>query len=84
MISRTARSPSGASPAETAAAITRVQFLERETFVDGGHLRGGVDRSAAELTVAEINELRHLLGWLEIDLHGQWRWPVSGLTPAAA
>jgi hypothetical protein len=34
--------------------------------------------------VAQINELRHLLGWLEIDVHGQWRWPVNVVTPAAA
>ena len=84
MVSSGAWSSSGVSPAEKAAAVTRVQFLEHETFDDGGHLRGGVDQAAAERTLVQINELRHLLGWLEIDLHGQWRWPDTELTPAAA
>ncbi len=83
-MSSNVRSSSGVSLTEKAAAITRVQSLEHETFDDGGHLRGGVDQTAAELALDQINELRHLLGWLEIDLHGQWRWPVSELTPAAA
>jgi hypothetical protein len=84
VISSSARSCDGVTPSEKADALTRVQFLEHETFGDGGHLRSGVDPDAAERTLAQINELRHLLGWLEIDLNGRWRWPVSELTPAAA
>jgi hypothetical protein len=84
VVSSNIRSSSGVSSVEKAAAVTRVQSLEHETFDDGGHLRGGVDQAAAERTLAQINELRHLLGWLEIDLHGQWRWPEFELTPAAA
>jgi hypothetical protein len=84
VISSRVRSQSSEASGEKAAAVTRIQFLEHETFVEGGHLRGGVDPDAAERTLAQINELRHLLGWLEIDLHGQWRWPANGLRPAAA
>jgi hypothetical protein len=79
-----ARSGGGVTPSDKADPITRVQFLEHETFDDGGHLRSGIDPAAAERTLAQINELRHVLGWLEIDLHGRWCWPVSGLRPAAA
>jgi hypothetical protein len=84
VISSNLGSWSGESSADQAAAISRVQFLEQATFEDGGHLRLGVDQATAELTVAQINELRHSLGWLEIDLCGRWLWPASGLRPAAA
>jgi len=84
VISSSGRSCGGDAPGDKADAITRVQLLEHETFDDGGHLRNGIDPAAAELTLEQINELRHVLGWLEIDLHGRWRWPVNDLTPAAA
>jgi hypothetical protein len=84
VISSNLGSGSGGWPGDQVAAISRVQFLEHETFDEGGHLRQGVDQATAELTVAQINELRHWLGWLEIDLCGRWLWPASELTPAAA
>jgi hypothetical protein len=62
-------------PAEKTAAITKVRYLERELFDDNGHIRRGITRATAEDMVALINDLRHALGWLEIDIDGHWRWP---------
>ena len=62
-------------PAEKTAAITKVRYVERELFDDSGHIRRGINRATADEMVVLINDLRHALGWLEIDLHGQWRWP---------
>jgi hypothetical protein len=64
------------SPAEKTTAITKVRYLERELFDDSGHIRRGISRSAAEEMVVLINDLRHALGWLEIDIDGHWRWPA--------
>jgi hypothetical protein len=63
-------------PAEKTAAITRVRHLERQLFDESGHIRRGIKRAAAEGMVALINDLRHVLGWLEIDIDGHWRWPA--------
>ena len=63
--------------ADKTAAFTRVRYLERELFDDGGQLRRGVTAARANETVALINHLRRALGWLEIDLDGRWRWPVT-------
>ena len=37
----------------------------------------------AEEIAALINDLRRVLGWLEIGLDGQWRWPASAGTAFA-
>jgi hypothetical protein len=63
--------------AQKTAAVTKVRYLERELFDDGGHVRRGVSPTRAEETVAQINDLRQALGWLEIDLDGRWRWPAN-------
>jgi hypothetical protein len=68
--------PSVMSLAEKTAAITRVRYLERKIFDDSGHIRRRTDRATAEEVVGQINDLRHALGWLEIDLDGRWRWPA--------
>jgi hypothetical protein len=62
-------------PAEKTLAITRVRYLEQELLDGDGHVRRRTERAKAEETVAQINELRQTLGWLEIDLEGRWRWP---------
>ncbi len=67
--------PTATSRAEKIALVARVRYLEGKTFDDGGHIRRGVTRSVAERTVEQINELRRALGWLEIDVDRQWRWP---------
>jgi hypothetical protein len=63
-------------PAEKTAAITKVRYLEQELFDDSGHIRRGITRTTAEEMVVLINDLRHALGWLEIDIDGHWRWPA--------
>jgi hypothetical protein len=63
--------------AEKTAAAAKVRYLERELFDDGGHIRRGVTPARAAEIVALINDLRHALGWLDIDLDGRWRWPAS-------
>lgn len=57
-------------PRQKVAAVAKVRLLEHVVF-EGEQHRGGAD----EGTVAEINQLRHALGWLEVDTDGQWRWP---------
>jgi len=64
-------------PADKTAAFTRVRYLERELFDDGGQLRRGVTPERAGETVARINHLRRALGWLEIDVEGRWQWPAE-------
>ncbi len=68
--------PVALAPSDKTAAVTQVRYLERELFDDSGHLRRGINRVKAEQLVVRINDLRHALGWLEIDPNGQWRWPA--------
>ena len=65
------------APVEKTAAVTKVRYLEGELFDDAGHVRRGLTPARADEIVALINNLRQALGWLEIDLDGQWRWPAS-------
>src|SRR5262245_50927591 len=70
--------------AEKTAAVTRVRYLERELFDDSGQVRRRVSPARAEETVAQINDLRQALGWLEIDLDGRWRWPENAGVASAS
>jgi hypothetical protein len=70
--------------AEKTAAVTKVRYLERELFDDGGHVRRGISPAGAQETVAQINDLRQALGWLEIDLDGRWRWPAGAGVASAS
>lgn len=54
------------SPRQKVAAVEKVRLLEQD--LSCGDASG---------VVAEINELRHALGWLEIGADGQWRWPSA-------
>ena len=58
------------------AAIAKVGYLEHALF-DGDQVKRCLDRDTAETLVAEINQLRRALGWLEVDLDGRWRWPAE-------
>jgi hypothetical protein len=62
------------TPAEKTAAITKVRCLEHDLF-DGGRVCRELTRQRAEAMIAELNQLREALGWLEIDVEGRWRWP---------
>ena len=75
--------PTFLTAAEKTAAVTKVRYLERELFDGGGHIRRGVTPARAEEIDALINDLRRVLGWLEIGLDGQWRWPASAGTAFA-
>jgi hypothetical protein len=58
------------------ATITRVSCMEHDVFDESGHVRRGFSRSEVEDTVAQVNDMRRALGWLEINLDGRWRWPA--------
>jgi hypothetical protein len=62
------------TPAEKTAAIAKVRCLEHDLF-DGGRVCRELTRQRAEAMIAELNQLREVLGWLEIDVEGRWRWP---------
>lgn len=63
------------APAEKTAAVTTVRCLERQLFDDDGRRRRNVKEPVVDELVGRINQLRHSLGWLEIDPDGGWRWP---------
>jgi hypothetical protein len=63
-------------PADKTAAVTKVRYLEGQILDEGGHIRRGVTVARAEEVVGLINDLRQVLGWLQIDLDGRWRWPA--------
>jgi hypothetical protein len=69
--------PTALSRAEKTAAVTKVRYLERELFDEDGHIRRGVSPARADEIVGQINDLRQTLGWLEVDVHGKWRWPAN-------
>jgi hypothetical protein len=54
---------------ESSATPALVRALQHELFADDSQ-----QPSAAAL--AHLNDLRTALGWLEVDLSGQWRWPA--------
>ena len=58
------------------AAVAKVRYLEHDLF-EGGKVRRGLDPRRADEIVISINELRRALGWLEIDIAGQLRWPAG-------
>jgi hypothetical protein len=68
--------------AERTAAVNRMRYLEREVFDHSGHIQRGVTLARAEKIIALINDVRHVLGWLEIDLGGRWRWPDTVGAPS--
>lgn len=78
----TSVSPSGLDARQKVAAVAKVRCLEHDLF-EGDRVSRALSRSEAKAVVAEINELRRALGWLEIDLDGQWRWPHEHETGSA-
>ena len=58
--------PARMTPRQKVAAIAKVAYLE--------HALVDCDRADRDGLVSQINELRHALGWLEVDLDGRWRW----------
>lgn len=66
--------PAVMTPRQKVAAVSKVRCLEHDLF-DGERLRHELRPDQVDGMVEEINELRTALGWLEIDLDGQLRWP---------
>jgi hypothetical protein len=66
--------PDNMSRRQRVAAVAKVRCLEHDLF-EGDRVSRSLSRNAAEALVSQINDLRRMLGWLEIDLEGQWRWP---------
>jgi hypothetical protein len=66
--------PARMTAPQKVAAVAKVRCLEEDLF-DGERVRRSVSREQAQDLVGKINQLRRALGWLEIDLHGRWRWP---------
>jgi hypothetical protein len=67
-------SPANLDARGKVAAVAKVRCLEHDLF-EGDRVSRSLSRVASKAMVAEINELRRALGWLEIDVNGQWRWP---------
>ena len=70
----TSVAPTSMTPRQKVAAVAKVRCLEHTLF-EGDRVNRSLSRRHAEAIVAEVNELRRALGWLEIDLDGHWRWP---------
>lgn len=60
------------------AAVAKVRCLEHDLF-DGDRVRRALSRDQAEHLVAQINDLRTALGWLEVNVDGKWRWPQAAV-----
>jgi hypothetical protein len=71
------RSKSRLGPIDKTAAVTKVSALEDKLFDAVGHLRRGVTQDKAKELLAQINTLRHKLGWLDLDLHHHPVWPAK-------
>lgn len=62
--------PDGLDPRQKVAAVAKVRCLERDLF-ESGRVRRGLEECAIEDLLGRINELRSVLGWLELDVDGQ-------------
>ena len=60
---------------ERTTTIALVRQLEHDLF-DERPARPDVTTPTAYAAVERLNQLRTRLGWLEVDLDGQWRWPA--------
>jgi hypothetical protein len=54
----------------------KVAILEGRLFDRQGHPRPGLSDQAATTLLGEINDLRHHLGWLALDLDHHHLWPA--------
>jgi hypothetical protein len=56
--------------------VGKVAGLEGRLFDGEGHLRAGLSREMADTLLSEVNDLRHDLGWLSLDLRHHQVWPA--------
>ncbi len=62
--------------AQRSVLVGKVANLEGRLFDGEGHLRQGLSHELADSLLSEINDLRHDLGWLSLDLHHHQVWPA--------
>ena len=62
--------------AQRSVLVGKVAGLEGRLFDGEGHLRPGLSHELAYTLLSEINDLRHDLGWLSLDLHHHQVWPA--------
>jgi hypothetical protein len=63
--------------AQRSAMVGKVASLEGRLFDGEGHLRQSLRHELADTLLSEINDLRHDLGWLSLDLHHHQIWPAQ-------
>ena len=61
--------------AQRSVKVGKVAFLEGRLFGEDGCLRRGLTDELVAMLLGEINELRHDLGWLALDLSHHHIWP---------
>ena len=69
-------SPLGCHWRNDSVLVGKVAGLEGRLFDGEGHLRPGLTDELADTLLSEINDLRHDLGWLSLDLHHHQVWPA--------
>jgi hypothetical protein len=63
--------------AQRSAVAGKVAILEGRLFDRDGHRRPALSDEAAVNLLGEINDLRHNLGWLALDLAHHHMWPAN-------
>jgi hypothetical protein len=63
--------------AQRSALAGRVTWLEGRLFDQDSHPRRDLSDQMARKLLGEINDLRHQLGWLPLDLHRHHLWPAD-------
>jgi hypothetical protein len=62
--------------AERTVKAGKVAILEGRLFDIEGHSRPGLSDQVAATLLRDINDLRHALGWLALDLGHHHIWPA--------
>ena len=63
--------------AQRSALAGKVALLEGRLFDEEGHRRRDLSEDRAGSLLDQINDLRHHLGWLGVDLRHQHTWPAE-------
>jgi hypothetical protein len=62
---------------QRSALTAKVALLEGRLFDGEGHRRHHLSDEQAGTLLSEINDLRHDLGWLGVDMRYQHTWPAD-------
>jgi hypothetical protein len=63
--------------AQRSAMAGKVAILESRLFDTEDHPRKSLNEEVVGMLLDEINDLRHALGWLTVDLHHDHVWPAD-------